>query len=309
MISIYQTNNGSAPAIHWWLSSSNKKFGPQLYDFYKFGTHNYDYMLSDEYHIGSMVVEMRENANLDNEVYDLHQESMRQMENYVPVNDRVDCVSNYFNGLKNLYEVPVWSNYFGCCEKGAFPASEKLIYCNHSEYDICFFYITQYAFTLLDEEKVHNDSKLWWQDHKFVDNAVTDNWKEIWYKDYQPQVLKDFENGKLKYMWQLNFSHWDLQRAISNGKTSFDLDYGSNRLFEHKLNDVDHISREVWAKHKDSVDHLGVSIDWFDHTKEICDYVEITETDEMKKTSNMYKDTFLKVRDKYDTMFGKYIRS
>ena len=305
MIAVYQSDNGSAPAIHWWLSS-NKKFGPQLYEF----TYNRQLDIEncqDPNHIGAIVLEIRD-SNLDPALYDLHQESLRQMENYKPTNYVVDCTTDYFSQLTN-YEMPVWSNYFGNCYQGSLPLASKLLRCNHTPQDTCFFYITQYAFMKMDVNKIENDSKIWWEDHKLVDNKIVDNWKDIWYNVYHEKVLKDFESGKLKYMWQLNFAHWDLEHALLEGKTYFNLDYSFERLFEDKLSDYSDTDNEVWQSKKHNFDHMDVKIDWFDNTQSICDYLNVEQTDEMKSSAKLYREGFLNAKDKYHTLFDKYIRS
>ena len=62
MISVYQSLNGHAPAVHWWLAT-NKSFGPQVYQFMpKYG--------DDPNHLGAIVMEVR-NGLLDDSIYEV----------------------------------------------------------------------------------------------------------------------------------------------------------------------------------------------------------------------------------------------
>ena len=305
MIAVYQTVNGCAPAMHWWLAS-NKKFGPQLYNF-TYDTDASNPNCKDANHVGPIVLEVREDSNiLDPAIYELHQESLRQMENFNPNDYVVDCTSDYFSKLTE-YQMPVWSNYFGNCQNGKIPLADKLLYCNHTPHDSCFFYVTQYAFVELDVEKIEDDTKNWWEDHKLVNNKVVDNWKDVWYNAYHKQVLKDFEAGKLKYMWQLNFAHWDLEHALLEGKTYFNLDYSFERLFENRLSDVDDNDSIVWQANKHKYDHMDVTVNWFDNTQAICDYLNVEQTDDMKSSAGKYRESYLNAMDRYHNLFGKYL--
>ena len=198
-IAIYQTVNAHAPAIHWWLAQ-DKRFGPQLYQ-------GLNPVHEDE-HIGSIVQEIR-NEEIDADVYAIHQESLREMENKEAVNGIVDCTSSYFNFARK-YEYPVWSNYFGATKENAVTIDcDKLLFAKSTTNNDAMFYITQYAFNKLTINEVNDHSRIWWEDHKLIAGKVLDNWKEIWYRDYHDQCIQDFHNGKLQYMWQLNFAHWD----------------------------------------------------------------------------------------------------
>jgi hypothetical protein len=228
MISIYQTVNAHAPAIHWWLAQ-DPRFGPQLYEGYNPKPDTASNRIVEELRFSKHF----QPDNLDQAVYNVHQESLRQLENK-SANDmnQVDCTSDYFEYTKDLYEYPVWSNYFGCTQAPlGIPMSDKLIIAKSTVEESAMFYITQYAFNKLDLNDIEDHSKVWWEDHMLLDGNDIGKWKELWYRDYHNQCIQDFKDGKLQYMWQLNFAHWDLEKALRvYNRESFELDYSWNRL-------------------------------------------------------------------------------
>ena len=296
MISIYQTVNAHAPAIHWWLAT-DPRFGPQLYQGYDPKPNTAS---------NRIVEEMRFNKhfqpdNLDEAVYNVHQESLRQLENG-STNDmnQVDCTSDYFEYTKDLCEYPVWSNYFGCTQNGlGIPKSDKLIIAKSTAEENAMFYITQYAFNKLDLNDIEAHSEVWWKDHMLLDGNDIGKWKEIWYRDYQDQCIQDFKDGKLQYMWQLNFAHWDLDKALRvHNRESFELDYSWNRLVKEK-HDAEEIITQNYCIQNLKVDHLVVDINWFENTDVILDYIGVSNSDILIKSAAMYKQRLTKVMQSY----------
>ena len=65
-------------------------------------------------------------------------------------------------------------------------------------------------------------------------------------------------------MWQLNFAHWDLEKALRvYNRESFELDYSWNRLVKEKHDPEDIIAQDSCIQHC-KVDHLVVDINWFE---------------------------------------------
>tara|TARA_R110001592_G_scaffold257406_1_gene520976 strand:+ start:348 stop:1259 length:912 start_codon:yes stop_codon:yes gene_type:complete len=299
-IAIYQTVNAHAPAIHWWLAQ-DKRFGPQLYQ-------GLNPVHEDE-HIGSIVQEIR-NEEIDADVYDIHQESLREMENKEAVNGIVDCTSSYFNFARK-YEYPVWSNYFGATKESAVTIDcDKLLFAKSTTNNDAMFYITQYAFNKLTINEVNDHSRIWWEDHKLIAGKVLDNWKEIWYRDYHDQCIQDFHNGKLQYMWQLNFAHWDLHNMLLENKSKFTLDYSIERLFEekHKTDDIDRQQITIKSMTDNNVDHLLVDIEWFNNTSAILDYLSLSNSETLIQTALLYGERYTEVINAYDKLFNKYYK-
>ena len=299
-IAIYQTVNAHAPAIHWWLAQ-DKRFGPQLYQ-------GLNPVHEDE-HIGSIVQEIR-NEEIDANVYDIHQESLREMENKEAVNGIVDCTSSYFNFARK-YEYPVWSNYFGATKESAVTIDcDKLLFAKSTTNNDAMFYITQYAFNKLTINEVNDHSRIWWEDHKLIAGKVLDNWKEIWYRDYHDQCIQDFHNGKLQYMWQLNFAHWDLHNMLLENKSKFTLDYSIERLFEekHKTDDIDRQQITIKSMTDNNVDHLLVDIEWFNNTSAILDYLSLSNSETLIQTALLYGERYTEVINAYDKLFNKYYK-
>jgi len=321
MIAVYQIVNAHAPAIHWWLAT-DPRFGPQLYQ------------LEDPHHtqtiptqldknfVGGIVTEWRHPTDMDQTVYELHQESLREMENLVSGSStdhiRVDCTSKYFNAMEGHwgngedpivgYQYPVWSNYFGNTNSAAVPLSDKLIFCESSMAENCFFYVSQYAFVTLTLEEIDEHTTVWWEDHKLMGGKILDSWKDVWYNKYHQQVINDFNEGELQYMWQLNFAHWDLHTNLKNGIDNFELDYSFDRLFKSKLDPHGILPQTETLDHiKDKVDYLSVDINWFDNIDVILDYLQITKSDALVQSAKDYKLRFEYCREEYNKLFSKYL--
>ena len=294
-IGIYQTVNAHAPAIHWWLAQDSR-FGLQLYKGLV--------PACDGERIGSIVQEIRD------DLYNIYQESLREMENKEAVNGIVDCTSSYFNSINN-YEYPVWSNYFGCTKyPNSVPLSDKLLFAKSTVEQSAMFYITQYAFNKLTINQINEHSKIWWEDHKLMAGKVLDSWKETWYRDYHDQCIADFHNGKLQYMWQLNFAHWDLFDSLENSDGKFDLDYSPKRLFEEKHNNDDIKAQYVSIKSmkEDNVDHLLIDVEWFNKTNIILDYLGISNSKELDDAALLYKKRYKIVCKAYEELSNKYYK-
>jgi len=299
-IAIYQTVNAHAPAIHWWLAQDNR-FGPQLYE-------GLDPLCNGD-RIGSIVQEIR-NEDIDADVYDIHQESLREMENKEAVNGIVDCTSSYFDFVRK-YEYPVWSNYFGATKKYKVTIDcDKLLFAQSTVEQSAMFYITQYAFNKLTIDEINDHSKIWWEDHKLMAGKVLDEWKETWYRDYHDQCIADFHNGKLQYMWQLNFAHWDLHNMLVENKSKFTLDYSIERLFKekHKTDDFNAEQNAIKSMTDNNVDHLLVDVEWFNNTDVILNYLGLENSKELVEAALLYKERYYTVCKSYKKIFNKYYK-
>ena len=294
-IGIYQTVNAHAPAIHWWLAQDSR-FGLQLYKGLV--------PACDGERIGSIVQEIRD------DLYNIYQESLREMENKEAVNGIVDCTSSYFNSINN-YEYPVWSNYFGCTKyPNSVPLSDKLLFAKSTVEQSAMFYITQYAFNKIELKDINDHTMLWWQDHMLMGGEDIGDWKETWYRDYHDQCIADFHNGKLQYMWQLNFAHWDLQNMLAENKSKFTLDYSIERLFKekHKTDDFNAEQNAIKSMTDNNVDHLLVDIEWFNKTNIILDYLGISNSKELDDAALLYKKRYKIVCKAYEELSNKYYK-
>ena len=306
-IGIYQTVNAHAPAIHWWLAH-DPRFGPQLYE----GAEPRPNKLA----IGNIAQELRndeQTQEINEELYDIHQESLREMENKreslengIP---RIECTSEYFKFNKQ-FQYSVWSNYFGSCYSPEFaPLADKLIFAQSTTKQSAMFYITQYAFNILSLTELTNHCKIWWEDHMLMGGDDIGKWKEIWYRDYHDQCIADLNSGKLQYMWQLNFAHWDLFEALlDNGDGKFELDYSLDRLFEQKHNPEDVYGQNDALGHikENNIDHLVVDVEWFKNTDVILDYLGVSNSQILKDTAKLYHTRYYAVKHAYKKLYNKY---
>ena len=294
LIAIYGDKNGTQDSIAWWLCEE-PGVGPQIYNApWRTGEiqAQFDHPL-----LGTLVEDIR--------TYDEHDETMRLMEN-VPG----DFLAPW-RKFGEWYDPLVWSNYFGCLlEPTQNIVSDKLILCDQSVNEDCFHYIISHAFKKLSLNKVDDDTEVWWKDHVFVDGKDVGVWKDIWYKRYHPQCIKDWHDGRLKYMWQLNFMHWDLFHAIQSGNDTSNIHMEDpnnyTRLFSEKLDTTGPDSIAETIRHNDGL--VVKDPVWWNSADEILDYLEMSWTPSLHKNLLDYTDMYERKRDWYETEFNSYLR-
>ena len=212
--------------------------------------------------------------------------------------------------LESDFKMLVWSNYFGCLE---YPDQkidcDKLIICEQSNYEDAFHYCMSHAFKTLDHNEIDSDSELWWTDHKQVNGEITDNWKELWYGKYHQAMHDAFDNNELKYMWQLNFMHWDLAHCLEHNKpidvklTEHD---NIKRLLVDKIcNPNDNTSTDILLWHnKDAL--IVKDPTWFEvRPNMILEYLELENCDKLKTALNDYIDAYRERKDWFDELVAK----
>ena len=291
-ISIYQSNIGSAPAIHWWLSKE-LNIGPELYDF------NTGYCTSKGNHIGAIVIE-----NEEAKYHKLHKESMLLLD--YPANSAgvVDVMAP-FNDVKKENDYFLWSNYSGnLVNPETIIQADKTIIVDNSPEEQLFFYISQYAFAWIDsEEDIIQQTEAWAVEHNI------ENWKEVWYNKYHANFLQAFRDGKLNYMWQLNFAHHDLMEQLQKGKDDITLSdiEDHSRLFEIKTPKEDSTADTVFEYTNREIDHLVVDDNWFNHYEEMLSYTGILSSFRLKKYIIDYIKLYKRKKDLYNDRFKKYL--
>lgn len=288
---IYGTKNGTQNSIAWWLCNA-EGVGPQIYNA-TFQEHTWH---------GSA----NKNSGLINDAYrhPEHTECHRLMENI-----RGDIIAP-MRKLESDFKMLVWSNYFGCLE---YPDQkidcDKLIICEQSNYEDAFHYCMSHAFKTLDHNEIDSDSELWWTDHKQVNGEITDNWKELWYGKYHQAMHDAFDNNELKYMWQLNFMHWDLAHCLEHNKPiDIELTEHDNikRLLVDKIcNPNDNTSTDILLWHnKDAL--IVKDPTWFEvRPNMILEYLELENCVKLKTALNDYIDAYRVRKDWFDELVAK----
>ena len=304
-IGIYQTVNAHAPAIHWWLAH-DPRFGPQLYE----GTDPCPNKLA----IGNIVQELRndeQTQEINEELYNVHQETLREMENKRESDQKqhLELCRDIAQKFNKDFKILRMYNYFGNCYSPEYaPLVDKLIFARATTEQSAMFYITQYAFNTLSIVELTNHCKIWWEDHMLMGGDTIGKWKEVWYRDYHDQCIADLESGKLQYMWQLNFAHWDLEKALRvYNRESFELDYSWN-IFEEKHNPDDfHGQNDTLGYIKENnIDHLVVDVEWFKNTDVILDYLGVSNSQVLTDTAKLYSERYKTVVEAYDILYNKY---
>ena len=290
-IAIYQNNTGSAPAIHWWLSQE-LNIGPELYDF------NTGYCTPSGNHVGAIVIE-DENAKY----HQLHKQSMLLLDN--PVNEAgiVDALAP-FNDIKSEFDYFVWSNYSGnLINPETIIKADKSIIVDNSAEEQLFFYISQYAFAWIDTiDDVTEQTESWAREHNI------ENWKEVWDSKYAKTFEQAFIDGKLNYMWQLNFAHNDLMEQLQHGKDDITLVDADDhaRLFEVKKQEQD-FTDTLFEYTNREIDHIVVGDDWFNNYEEILKYADVLSSFRLKKYIIDYTKLYKRKKALYHDTFSKYL--
>lgn len=286
-IAIYQNDTGSAPAIHWWLSQETN-IGPEVYDF------NTGYCTPSGHHVGAIVIENEKSKH-----HNLHTQSIQLLDN--PTKGIIDVMSP-FDDLRNEYDHLVWSNYTSNLNNpDNIIKADKTILVDNSPEEQLFFYISQYAFAWLESiEDVIQQTNNWANEHNI------ENWKEVWDNKYAKNFEQAFTDGKLKYMWQLNFAHHDLMDQLAKGKDDITLVDADDhaRLFDKQKEDF---TDTLFAYANSEADYLIVGDDWFEDYENIIDYLEIESSFRLKKFRIDYMKLYKRKKQLYQSTFAKYL--
>ena len=313
-IVIYSNNFGANAEIHWRLGNE-AGYGPQLYEINDMHTR------CNGYSIGGIVNEQRnDNPNepgiIDYNVYKMHQRSLHNLTHYVPADPNypiIDPLAEYFTlPYKNI----LWSNYYAdLADSEAIIKADKTILLNVSAEQALFKYIIR-AFNELDHHIIDVDSDIWWKDHKTLDNAVTDNWKELWYNKFHDDMHRQFDTGKLKYMWQLNLLHWDLNDVVEGRKNINDIGLidwqDPERLFADKRQEMNemvysmNITIDSYKRH--NIDHIVIDDPyWISNIAEITDYIQMPASGNLLNKRRQYDIKYSDKKRIYELLFQKYI--
>lgn len=286
-IAIYQNDTGSAPAIHWWLSQETN-IGPEVYDF------NTGYCTPSGHHVGAIVIENEQSKH-----HNLHTQSIQLLDN--STNGIIDVMSP-FKDIRNEYEHLVWSNYTSNLNNpDNIIKADKTILVDNSPEEQLFFYISQYAFAWLESiEDVIQQTNNWANEHNI------ENWKEVWDSKYAKNFEQAFTDGKLKYMWQLNFAHHDLMDQLAKGKDDIMLVDADDhaRLFDKQKEDF---TDTLFAYANSESDHIIVGDNWFEEYESIIDYLEIESSFRLKKFRIDYTKLYKRKKQLYQSTFAKYL--
>ena len=286
-ISIYQNNTGSAPAIHWWLSQESD-IGPELYDF------NTGYCTPSGHHVGAIVIENEQAKH-----HKLHTQSIQLLDE--PSKTVIDVMSS-FDDVRDENEHLVWSNYSSNLRNpDNIIKADKTILVDNSLEEQLFFYISQYAFAWLESQSdIEQQTTNWANEHNI------ENWKEVWDGKYAKNFEQAFVDGKLKYMWQLNFAHHDLMDQLTKGKEDIKLVDADDhaRLFNKQEEDF---TDTLFAYANAEADYLVVGDDWFEEYESIIDYLGINSSFRLKKFRIDYMKLYKRKKQLYQSTFAKYL--
>jgi hypothetical protein len=171
-----------------------------------------------------------------------------------------------------------------------------------------------HAFKMLTAEGIDDDSDVWWRDHVYVDGEHIGDWHRLWYSLYHDQMLTAHAEGKLRYMWQLNYMHWDLFHALAEGKDTSGIKlcspYDYYRLFQEKLDESDFAFENIPDIEQTINNNTGLVVDdpqWFSSADVILDYLDIAWTDSLKQNLQEYIQMYTQKRQWYDERFKFYL--
>lgn len=286
---VYGTKNGTQDSIAWWLCQQ-PGIGPQIYTGPKMMFKN----------------RADEDSGLVNDSYrhEEHTECHRLMENI-----RGDIIAP-MRPLEKDYDMLVWSNYFGNLKYYDQKIEcDKLIVCHQSPLEDCFQYVMAHAFMPMTKEDVDGHSELWWTDHKLVNGEVTDSWKDQWYTKYHNKMHDEFDKGNLKYMWQLNFMHWDLhEKVIKGDDTPIEMEDSDNvkRLLLDKILDYNENMTDVVMDYNPG-SLLIEDPHWFKGQKPqmILDYLGIHWSPQLRDAIEFYEQAYWTRREWFDDLVRK----
>lgn len=299
MIAAFCSFDSNIIGLHWCLANDNR-FGPQCYhlDEKTYGNN-----------IGCVVREDRDGDYIPVDVYQDLQRTHQNMENMDKDNNHVLHFLDPWKKYAQQYEHVVWSNFFGMPKENCIFPTEKTILLNATLDDFIFDYVSKVAFIPMTMAKLEHDSRVWYEDHVVMDNKDIGDWKRLWYAEYQPKCQQLVEQGKLQYMWQLNFLHWEVNSLVNNGIASVNWDLGSERLFDNLLSKPDADDNKEFIKfyQKHNTNNLVVENDWYNNHTDILNYLEVEDSKQLTDAFNVFKHKYEVKRNKFTDLFGQYI--
>ena len=292
-LAIYQNNLGSASGIHWWLSQE-MNIGPEVYSFTD------GYLRPQHNHIGGIVIE---DGN-----HPLHKQFNDSFEELDKTEyGTVDPFAKLEDVIKD-FDTAIWSNYSGnLANPDNIIKADKTILVDNTIEEQLFFYITNYAFAWIETaDDVTEQSESWANEHSHIEG-----WKEEWFGKYHKEYLKAWEDGKLKYMWQLNFAHHDLADNLNKYDNNVILGEPEDheRLFLQKRQELtEAYSQDTQFSYANNeVDHIVVDDNWYTSPTVITDYLGIMSSFRLKKFLLDYVKMYKRKKGLYNTQFIKYL--
>ena len=294
-IAIYQPNNCKSVELAWWLCTEDK-IGPQIYE--------YIGLQEEEYHIGPIVNEIRETDSDEEKLYHQVNELMLQGN---------PAMLEPYKFFTEYSKATVWSNFFGAFDnKSSGFNAQKLVVFNPSVAHTMMSYITNYAFNHMPREGVIKQSELWWKDHKFKPGL--DDWNTVWLSEYQKICLDAWDEGKLKYMWQLNMLHWDVNDIVLGYRTTATLLDADNHdvVIQKKYDELSGMLAEdkstenliQFSKQSGNDTMVIDNWDWTERKDEILDFLELTESEILAINLVRYKECDKRRDELYYNLFG-----
>ena len=298
MLSIFYGHDLGAPESLSWLLCQEENIGPQIFEF--------DSNVNNANRgrlFNKIISDVRENKYFDD-----HYLCMQRMENLTNGdigkngpsdpkmhNESVDFISHY-RKYEQEFEHVVWANYFGRTSNiySRIEGADKVVFCKQPFVETFTHYITGYAFGEQQHSDIDAASKIWYEDHHHLDGKDTTQWKEYWYRLYHKKMHDAFDAGELKYMWQLNFMHWDLCNALTEGrgdpeKIELNAHDDLDRIWDFRRRDYmeQSIDEQFYTSNSDKL--LIESDNWVDDLDEVLDYLEIDKTKNMQYNIECYE--------------------
>ena len=286
---VYGTLNGTQDSIGWWLCQQ-EGIGPQAYKA-PFMKHKWEGFPGA---YSGLVI--------DDDRIEPHVECHRRMENI-----RGDIIAP-MRPLEKDYKMLLWSNYFGCLTHADQKIEcDKLIICDADPLEDCFHYIVTHSCKPITHHKIEEDSEVWWTDHKLLggidDGEILDSWKDVWYEKYHQAMHDAFDNGTLKYMWQLNLLHWDVNDHLFENGPEPELiphdDFKS--LIKRKVFEMDNNTAIETYKHNPDALYVRDPF-WFKQADRIADYLELDIDVHSDPNLIAYKEAYWERRDWFNQM-------
>ncbi len=316
MLSIIYGHDLGAPESIAWLLCQEENIGPQIFKF------DSDVNNANRGRLFNKVI----SDNRESKYFDDHYLCMQRMENLTNgsvgklgpsqpelENESVDFISHY-RKYEEQFEHVVWANYFGRTSNiySRIEGADKVVICRQPFIETFTHYITGYAFGEQQHSDIDTASKIWYEDHHHLDGQDTTRWKEYWYRLYHKKMHDAFDAGELKYMWQLNFMHWDLCNALveQNHKDPEKVELNAHDDLDRIWDDRKKVTMEdgIGEQFKVNSDKLLIkSENWLDDLDEVLDYLEIDKTQNMQYNIDNYAYLMEQKRDWVQKTFAHKI--
>jgi hypothetical protein len=259
----------------------NKSYGPGVYRWM------WD-QLKTFYETGSTVEKNLVHPDRETVISNGYLDTLQRMDNET-LDDQgnITFLDGFFEKWEEKFEHVVWSNWWGSIshKHAKFVHHDRLVFAHATKKDMAMHYAcTKILNPIIDEDHIDLIVDNWRMDHVLVHGKDVGNWSDIWFTHFHDKVKQDFQNGKLKYFYQLNRLNWHVFKKPFKDVKMYTVDDARQVVLTmYHEHDDQHIERYI----KQHPECISIDLEWYKDINRIQDYLEVSF--DRKQLNNLNK--------------------